>query len=369
MKNFLFKSCLTVILSLSIFSVANASQPKSYENSRSLGMGGISLTYTDDYLLLYRNPAGLSLHKKTDYSLLTPTFSRNSDFSVVNKHIDSLSDSDSAATRMANYRHLEGITGKVGYQSWSNTAYYINEKGFGFGIRYDDSQFYTVENPTSPKIKSSVYKDCLVSGSYSGSIMEEKQNIFKDKAIGWWGTTLKIASRKMTESSYSARDFAALTPNAIKDTDKTGLALDADFGVLWQLTNPMKTTFGVFIGNIFESKFSDEAGKLNREYSIGASIKPLLGEKERNDKLLLACEYFDDGSSVNSLIKLRLGARIKLAKGLHISTGVKGGYLTGGIDFNWNDISFGASTYGEELGRSPGDREDRRYSVDASFRF
>ena len=113
-------------------------------------------------MLLYRNPAGLCLKKETEYSVLTPTFSRNSDFSKVNNHINSLSDSDTAATRIANYSHLESLIGKTGFQRWSNTAYYIGESGFGVGVRYDDYQFYRVDNPSSPQIKSSVYKDCIV---------------------------------------------------------------------------------------------------------------------------------------------------------------------------------------------------------------
>ena len=108
---------------------------------------------------------------------------------------------------------------------------------------------------------------------------------------------------------------------------------------------------------------------MTRYYSVGASIKPLTGEAERNDKLVLACEYFDDGAHINALNKIRLGARIQLAKRCHLLTGVKGGYLTGGIDFSWNDLTFSAATYGEELGIRPGDREDRRYAVDASLRF
>ena len=72
---------------------------------------------------------------------------------------------------------------------------------------------------------------------------------------------------------------------------------------------------------------------------------------------------------INCLNKIRLGASVKLARGFHLLAGVKGGYLTGGLDYSWNDLTFTASTYGEELGTRPGDREDRRYAVDASLRF
>ena len=360
---------MSSILLLSVVSAVHAAKPDFYDNARSLGMGGVSVTYTDDYLTIYRNPAGLGLQKKTTYSVLAPTFSRNDEYSQVIDNINALNNTDTAANRSSNFRHLESIMGKTGYQSWSDTAYYMDERGFALSMRYDDYQFYSVENPTSPKIKSSIYKDTVFTGSYSGPFEDEGQNLFRDKATGWWGVNLKIASRKMTETSYSARDFAALTPDALKDTDRTGLAFDADVGALWQLTNPMKTTFGVFVGNLLKAKFSDETGRLKRVYSVGASIKPLTGEQERNDRLLLACEYIDDGEHINCLNKIRLGATIKVVRGFHLLAGVKGGYLTGGLDYSWNDLTFTASTYGEELGKRPGDREDRRYAVDASLRF
>ena len=64
MKKSLINICLASLLSLTAVSVANATEPSFYENARSLGMGGVSVTYTDDYMTLYRNPAGLSLQKK-----------------------------------------------------------------------------------------------------------------------------------------------------------------------------------------------------------------------------------------------------------------------------------------------------------------
>lgn len=368
MKKNIISFCLLALLALSA-SVLKAA-PLGFDNARSLGMGGVSVAIADDYQALYRNPAGISMQKKTHYSLLTPTFSRNSDYSHVLDSIDSLSDSDSAATRYLNYKHLESVMGKNGYQSWSESAYYISEKGFGISLKYDDYQRYSVENPTIPRINSSVYKDLVFSGTYSQALDENKKhNIFRDKATGWWGATVKIASRKMTESTYWARDFSALTPSLVKDTDKSGMALDLDFGALWQLSNPMKTTIGVFVGNVLESKFSEEAGRYKRQYSLGVSIKPLTGEVKRNEKLTLAAEYFDDGLHSAFLSNIRLGAQIEMTKGLRFLCGIKGGYLTAGMDFNYKDLTFGASTYSEELGKKPGDREDRCYAVDASLRF
>ena len=61
--------------------------------------------------------------------------------------------------------------------------------------------------------------------------------------------------------------------------------------------------------------------------------------------------------------------QFEVVKGFSLLAGVRSGYLTGGIDFNIKDVTISASTYAEELGNRPGDREDRRYAVDASLRF
>ena len=370
MKKQIINLCVTALISVGAVVEASASQPGSFDNARSLGMGGVSVAIADDYSAIYRNPAGIAMQKKNQLSVITPTFSRNSDFDEVTEHIDALSDADTPATRNSNFRHLGSIMGKTGYQGWSNTAYYMSEKGFAVSVRYDDWQMYSVENPTNPKIKSSVYKDTIVAGTYSGAFEDsEPHNIFRDKATGWWGANFKVTSRKMTETSYSARDFSALNSSLLRDTDKSGLAFDCDIGAVWQITNPIRPILGVFVGNLLESKFSDEAGRNNRLFSIGTSIKPLPGDEKRAEKLILACEYYDDGSHVNSFNKIRLGGRFELTNGCHLLFGVKSGYLTGGIDFSFKDVSFAVSTYGEELGARPGDREDRRYAVDASLRF
>lgn len=370
MRKQLINICLSALFAIGSFSSAEAAYMNNgYDNAHSLGMGGVSVAIADDYQALYRNPAGLGLQKKTTYSVITPTFARNSDFSDVNDSIGALSDADSATSRSDNYRKLQSVMGKTGYQEWSDSAYYINEHGFGLSILYDNSETYSVENPINPRVNSSVYKDTFFTGSYARAFVDDDTNLFKEKATGWWGATVKIGSRKMTESSYFARDFAALTPSAVKDTDKTGMAFDADLGALYQLQSPMKPTIGAFIGNVLAAKFSDEAGSLRRHYSIGASIKPLTGPTERTEKLTLAAEYYDDGAHVNALNKVRLGMQFKLTENFSLLAGVKGGYMTGGIDFNWNDVTITASTYAEELGERPGDRESRRYAVDASLRF
>lgn len=356
-----------LFICLAVSPVLNA-KPLTYETSRSLGMGGACVAIADDHQALYVNPAGLALQKKSSYSILNLTAERNDGYDKVSSNIDKLTDSDTPAARSANFNNLMQIMGDKGYQAWSAMAYYLGSTGFGIGAWHRESEFMAVENPASPKVISNVYKDTVLSGSIARDF-GEAQILFKDRATGWWGATMKIASRKVGEHSFYARDFSALTPGILKDTDRTGTALDFDLGALWQLNNAWQTSLGIFAGNILSSDYSEEAGTMKRQFAIGTSIKPLTGPPERNEKLLLAVDYWETGEDTAGLAKLRAGMQIRLSKNLQLMAGLRGGYPTAGFAITWNDLRFQAATYGEEIGQRPGEREDRRTSASFNLEF
>ena len=343
-------------------------RPLTFETSRSHGMGGTSVAIADDQQALFCNPAGLGMRTTSAFSVLSATGDRSEDYDRVSDRIDRLSDADTAASRAANFSNLTQIMGKTGYQSWSTMAYYLGSTGFGVAGYYREAENFSVENPSSPLIKSRVDKDAVLTGSFARGY-GESQILFKDRATGWWGGSMKFVSRKTADHTYYARDFAALTPEALRDTEKTGVALDFDLGALWQLNNPWKTTFGMFAGNLLSSDFSEEAGNLKRQFAVGASIRPLTGPAERNEKLLLAADYWETGEDSAGLAKLRLGMQLRLTRHLHLLAGLRGGYPTGGIAFAWHDLKIQAASYGEEIGQRPGEREDRRTSVSANLEF
>jgi hypothetical protein len=348
--------------------IAQAAIPVTYETARSLGMGGTSVAIADDHQALFSNPAGLGLRTESAYSLVNGFFARSEDFDKVDSHISALNNQDSAGSRNSNYNNLIEIMGQSGWQSYSNMAYYLGSTGFGMAAYYREVESFAVNNPVNPSITSQVNKDSLISGSVSRSF-NERQNLFKDRAIGWWGATMKFVSRQASQNTYYARDFSALSSSILRDTDRSGATMDFDFGALWQISNPWKPTFGVFIGNILNSEFSSDVGALPREFAVGASFRPLTGPPERNDKLLLAIDYRDDGDERTTLTKLRLGAELKLSRHFMVQTGIRSGYLTAGAGIVWNDWHFQASTYAEELGQNPGNNEDRRWALSTTWEF
>ncbi|NCB38215.1 MAG: hypothetical protein EOM80_05535 [Erysipelotrichia bacterium] len=367
-KQLTHKLLIGAILILGAVSSAGADTPLVYETARSLGMGGTCVAIADDQQALFCNPAGLGMRSSKAYSILNGFAERNEDYDSVNSRIEDLTDNDTSAARSANFNNLMAIMGKTGHQAWSNMSYYLGGNGFGMSAYYREAETFSVENPASPRVTTKVDKDTVLSGSFARTY-GESQILFKDRASGWWGGTLKFASRKTANHTFYARDFAALTPAAFKDTDRSGVALDFDLGAIWQLNNPWQTSIGIFAGNMLSSEFSEEAGTLKRQLAVGTSIKPLTGPPERNEKLILAADYWETGDNTTALTKLRLGMQLRVAKYLHLLCGLRSGYPTAGLAFAWHDLKIQAATYGEELGQRPGDREDRRQAISMTLEF
>jgi hypothetical protein len=344
------------------------SLPLLYQSPRSLGMGGVCVAISEHEQALFTNPAALGLRESKGYSLITPLWAESRDFDTLNSTVGALSDADTATSRQHNMSQLMSSMGKTGFRQRSNAMYYAGEGGFGLSAYYMDTESYFVENPVNPVVGSHVNKDFVFSASIARSLTDDPQ-LFKDKTNSWLGASLKVATRKRGVTSYYARDFSALNPSLLKETDSSGTALDLDFGGLWQLNNPLRPTIGFFVGNLFASRFSADAGRLERQFGVGASVKPLTGDYERNDRITLAAEYFDDGGRGSFFTRLRLGGELKVAKGAHLSAGLRSGYPTFGVSFDWRDVRLQFAQYSEELGRRPGDSEDRRYIIGGALEF
>ena len=366
------KNTLIILISLILGMTAPVSakygRSISYESPKTLAMGGVAVAISDDHQALFSNPAGLGKRTQKAYGVLNVTGLRNNDYDSVDSAFAALSNKDTPGARISNNTNLLNAMGKIGFQTISNLSYYLGGNGFGMGVFYQQIEELSVENPINPTVRSRINKDLMLSGSIARSF-NERQNMFRDRAAGWWGSTIKIASKKSADKTFYARDFSALTESVLKDTDQSGVALDIDLGALWQINNPWEPSFGIFVGNLIESEFSPEIGSAKRQYAAGFSIKPLSGPPERNDKLILAADYWDTGKDGSFLTKLRFGMNAKLSEWFSFQAGIRAGYLTGGFSADWNDARIELATYAEELGKRPGDKEDRRYAASLAFEF
>ena len=340
-----------------------------YETPRTQAMGGASVAVADDQQALYTNPAGLALIQDKGYAIVNAYGEMNQDFRRVNNKIDSLSDQDTPASRAENTRLLSGVMGQHARLAMSNLAYYLGAAGFGVGFLYQAVAEISVVRPTNPRIHAKGDIDTVLSGSIARPIVNAR-NVMRDQAFGWWGATVKFLSRRSIDREFDARDFASLSEDDLRDNQFKGATADLDAGMLWKLNNnPWNPTLGMFVGNIFETEIDPTIGRLRRQYGIGASFRPLTGPPERNRKLLLTADYWDQGDEGNWLTKMRLGLEAELRSWLKVQTGLRGGYLTAGFSADFGEGRVDFATYSVERGPRPGDHEDRRYSASLAFEF
>lgn len=369
------KSLLMVIVALLIvvasagFSYADGYvHPLEYQTPRTRAMGGASVAVADDHQAFFTNPAGLGQRTSKAYSVINLSAAMNTDYRKVRSRLESLGDDDTPGSRLANNNLLAEAMGKRMVGEVSNFAYYMGGAGFGAAFLYQASMEASVVRPANPRIRVRGDSDSVLAGSYAWPLSNETV-MFRDRARGWLGTTMKFVSRRTIDSEFDARDYAALSKQDLEDNQFAGVAMDLDFGALWILSSPWYPSVGLQVANILESKIDRRVGRLRRHATVGTALRPLTGPPERNRKLLLAADIVDVTSSDSLFKKLRLGSEVELRDWLHIQMGLMSGYFTAGFSANFKDARVDFASYGVELGSRAGDLEDRRLSLSFLYQF
>ncbi|MBF0503025.1 MAG: hypothetical protein HQM09_23035 [Candidatus Riflebacteria bacterium] len=342
--------------------------PLMYETSRTLSMGGVSVGIADDRQAMYTNPAGLAQIRDKEYALIQAEGEYNQDYRSVKDKTSGLSDRDTPQDRAANNRTLTSIMGKRAHMEASNLAYYLGTQGFAGAFLYQALAETEVVRPTNPRIRALGAVDSMLSGSLSRPFPGTR-TIFGDSANGWWGGTAKFLSRRSLDREYDARDFAGLSEADLRSSERYGAAFDFDAATYWELDNSWHSRVGGIIHNVLAAEIDPSIGNLKRDVAVGVSIRPLSGPPERNKKLLLGADLWNPQDGGEFFSHLRLGGEAWVRPWLGLRAGMRSGWLSAGIEANFRVIRLELSTYGEEIGPRPGDREDRRYRLALGVEF
>lgn len=348
---------------------ARTADPLNYETTRTKAMGGVCVGLSDDYQALYSNPAGLAQVTDKEFAVIQAEGEINKDYRTVDDTTDGLSDQNTPAARAANNAILTRVMGLRARMQASNLAYYLGGTGFGVGVLYQGLAETEVVRPTNPRLRAHGLVDTVLSGSMARPIPGVR-NVFADQANGWWGASVKFLSRRWVDREFDPRDFAGLTESDLRGSERRGETFDFDAGTHWELkNNPWRPRLGMLIRNVFETEIDPAIGKMKREWAVGCSFRPLQGPEERWNKLVLAADFWNPQDDGGFMSHLRLGGEAWVRPWLALRGGVRGGYLTGGCSADFEVVRLDFSSYGEEIGARPGDREDRRYSLSLGIEF
>lgn len=340
---------------LVLWSSAGAEPYRSFHMGvRPLGMGGAFTAVASDQNAINYNPAGLSNTKGGGVWLLNPMVEMSEDTGALIQDFDDI-DQDNLIevakflrARVGEVHHIKAALDLYSGFSIGNAGVMVAGIARGYGD-------LSIRNPIFPELHITSDVD------YGGQV-----------GVGYpipglpglsLGVGVKVLNRSSIEEVYTAVDISDDDfEETLRDDQKDGSDASFDLGMLWahEIQGITRVSLGVAGINIKEMDFGDardqksqyNAGVAFEQSFIGMTLTEAFDYHDLTDNLV------GDGSTEK---KLHMGAELQLPALLAIRGGLSQGYYTAGVtlDFKW--IRLDAATYGEELGASGGQREDRRY--------
>lgn len=344
---------LTLALSCSIPVEAFAQDLMAgWKSVRALGMGNAYISVVDDADSLFYNPAGLAGVSGVHWTIFDVHGGVNGVEAIQN--VMKLQDAgeDVAAT-------LQDLYGK---RTWAGarakTAIVVPHFGIA-GFIDTEAGFYAT-NPANTTMRLNYYFDY---GVVMGTGFDLIPGIFK------LGVSAKRINRTGTTLPTGAATLATLDPEALQsELKRRGTGYGLDVGAVLTLPGPVKPSLALVYRNLGQTTFTFDEGAgspppIPQQMIIGGSLTV--------DALLVSVtpsiDYaWADRPDIQLGNKIHLGVEVDLPL-LALRAGFNQGYYTAGASVDIGPITVDAATYGVELGEYPGQKEDRRYMVEATF--
>lgn len=318
---------------------------------RALGMGNAFVGMAQGLDALFYNPAGLARNPGVSWTIVDPKVGA-SGYEAVTK-VQGLQDpSDLSATLGELYGEniWLGVGAKTG-MTFPLVAFAV----------YDSADVsLAVHNPAYTSLGVDVVNDF---GYAAGVGAMPIPGIEVGMAVKW---IKRLGSRVPIGASL----IADLDPDAIMQNIRNeGIGYGLDLGMNFTIPTPVQPTFSFVWRNVGTTKFRTSNANATAppaepsEMIIGAALGlhlPLVSITPTFDYRYL------DRSDVQISKKINFGVEVSLPL-LDIRGGFHQGYYSAGVGVNLGMFRIDAATYGEELGEYAGQKEDRRYMVQATL--
>lgn len=344
-----------VVFLISIFFTPNFSHAteifENYVSVRAAGMGNAFSAIVDDRESLMYNPAGLTRVEGLHLYILDLQVGTDAmDAATLAKDITS---GDSYASLL---RRLYGRQVHFGLYDFAG----ITLPGFGVGAYTSFNLSLYLSNPAFPDMDVNLTNDVTF---VSGFAFEFVPNIltfgFTGKRVQRYGSRVTLGAS--TLASLSNSELTGLINNI-------GVGYGADLGLNLTFPTTVKPTISAVWKDVGETRITAISGTrapptIKSEMVVGFGLNI--------PALILDIRPAFDVKHLNTFeepIGKRLHGGIEFAfPALSLRGGVNQGYWTAGIGFDLSYVRVDAATYGVELQSYPGQKEDRRYMVQATI--
>jgi len=329
---------------------------ETYNNIRSLSMGGAGLALVSGIDSLYINPAGLNNNKGVTATIFSPSISSNTAIYETVKDYKTLTNGSTLID------YIQPHVGKnygLGLNNVSGVAF----KNFAIAHSFEVNAYQVLHNLSLPELHFNAnYTSTLKGGLSYGFLDDESLKL---------GLALRYSTMRGKNGVLSTEDLLTMDANDLKNwIDNKGYAYGLDLGLIYEIpiNKIVKTSFGIAWQDVFTTKYKSrtllqEAPKYDYD-NLAAGLGAIIDLSLMQLKIALDVKHLTD-KHIQIPLRIHLGFELDMPL-LKIRAGLNQGYYTLGVDFDLYFFNIELASYGEELGSYPGQKPDRRYALKLS---
>lgn len=326
---------------------------ESYNNTRSLGMGGTSIAVTSDDTSLFRNPANLGSLRDAYGTILDPELEGSSQLTP--ERIDIRTVMEKLQTKNDTY-----------YRSKAQVTPAVVMRNIGLGLIYKNEISAEIPSATPTAMDTRYIND-------AGVVLGANLRLFDGRIK--IGGSAKIINR--IEVDNPALDTAG--PTDLQTIGSEGTAYAFDGGLLLQAPWTYLPTLGVVVRDIGDTVFDKHDGlrmstntrpnTVKQSVDAAISLFPIHSNSVRSVWTLEYSDITNSRNDTDTAKRIHAGFELNMSDLFFFRLGYNQRYYTAGIEIASEYLVWQLSTYGEEIGTEANPREDRRVSTKLALRF
>lgn len=347
------KKILLLSLAFALLSQSRASGYQDlYTSVRALGMGNAYTAVASELDALWYNPAGLARNKGLRLTVFDLQMGSNG-LKVYEKYQEYGNSGDNLATFL-NSLYGENMWAHAHFRTGLTLPY------FGVGLFGAGDLEALLDNPAYPSFELEATADYGFMTGMAVPLVPEMV------ALGFnLRRTTRLGSRVPLEPSIMAN---LNTQNIEDELKREGIGYGIDMGLNVTFPTAVKPTISLVWKNMGVTSFKHVRGPgapaaEQDEVVLGFGLD--IGSKKYSITPAFDIRHVNRGN-MHIGNKLNMGFEVSLPV-LDLRAGFHQGYYTLGASTDLGFFRVDAATYGVELGTYPGQLEDRRYVVQATF--
>lgn len=362
------KKIISVFIAVCFFAVpvmAADTYPVHHLGLRPLGMGGAFTAVADDYNAFFYNPAPL-VYGRGGFNIFQLAANTNHDTVDFAKwFIDNnsrLTGGDLSTWQKSDLDHISNAKIKINAELHAVSFLIPNLFGlcaFGTGVFGNILTNVSLDSGVLiPSAKFDVFLDVMVPISIAKEIAE----IGNGKLAA--GATVKIINRRALNENRNALELTALNPtDLLAKAQQSTFGYGLDLGFSYTLPG-MSSIVAFAIQDLYTAIGSD---KVKSSWDLGYAFKPDWNFAVFSNFIFALDIDSVNDSDITFFNKLHVGMETKFIGLIALRGGLYQGYPGFGVGLDLGIFKFDFADYGVELGRFPGQLEERNYAFSLTF--